>query len=101
MRLLDLVEWELRSSKSSSGLSGIQRYGAGCITTGIAWSSYVLIFYSELNSVELFFKVLIISTLAGGSASFLAANRFISISYSMILLVPISVIGLFSVQHQR
>jgi diguanylate cyclase (GGDEF)-like protein len=102
LRLIDLLEWKLRSSKfSSSGLFGVQRYAAGCITTGIAWSCYVLIFYNQLHSVELFFKVLIISTLAGGSASFLAANRFIAISYSMILLIPISVLGLFAEQGHR
>jgi diguanylate cyclase (GGDEF)-like protein len=101
LRLLDLIEWKLRSSKYSSGLLGIQRYATGCITTAVAWSFCVCIFYNQLNDVELLFKVVIISALAGGAASFLAASRFIAISYSMIVLVPISVIGLFSEQQQR
>lgn len=102
LRLCDLIEWKIQSSKSrSSGLLGIQRYSAGCIATAIAWSLYIIIFYNQLNNVELLFAIIIMSALAGGSASLLAASRFTSISYSFILLVPISLMGLFAEQEYR
>jgi diguanylate cyclase (GGDEF)-like protein len=102
LRLLDFVEWKLRSGrKVSSGLLGIQRYATGCIVTAIAWSFYVFLFYTQLNNTELFLKFIIIAMLAGGSASLLAANRFTAISYSMILLIPISLMGLQAEQEHR
>lgn len=102
LRLCDLVEWNIHSSKSkSSGLLGIQRYGAGCIATAIAWSLYVIIFYNQLNNIELLSAIIIMSSLAGGSASLLAASRLTAISYSVILLVPISLMGLFAEQEHR
>jgi diguanylate cyclase (GGDEF)-like protein len=102
LRLCDLIEWKIQSSKSrSSGLLGIQRFSAGCIATAIAWSLYIIIFYNQLNNVELLFAIIIMSALAGGSASLLATSRFTSISYSFILLVPISIMGLFAEQEYR
>jgi diguanylate cyclase (GGDEF)-like protein len=102
LRLCDLVEWKIKSSKSaSSGILGIQRYAIGCIATAIAWSSYVVIFFDQLNHIELFFPIIIICSLAGASASLLAASRFIAISYSMILLIPISLMGIFSELEHR
>jgi diguanylate cyclase (GGDEF)-like protein len=97
LRLCDLVVWKIKSSKSaSSGLLGIQRNAIGCIATAITWSLYVVIFFGQLNNIELLFLIIFICCLTGGSASLLAVSRFIAISYSMILLVPISLMGLFS-----
>ncbi|GAC20272.1 putative bifunctional diguanylate cyclase/phosphodiesterase [Paraglaciecola arctica] len=103
LRMCDLAHWNIKSSKSpSSGLLGIQRYATGCIATATAWSLYVVIYFSPANNVDLLFPILIICSLAGSSASFLAASRFIAISYSMILLVPISVMGLVSeIPHRQ
>lgn len=102
LRLCDLAVWKLKSSKSlSSGLLGIQRYAIGCIATAIAWSLYVLIFYEHLNEIEIIFAIITMSLLAGGSSSVLAASRFTAISYSMILLLPISLMGLFAEQEHH
>jgi diguanylate cyclase (GGDEF)-like protein len=102
LRLLDFAEWKLRSSKfEASGLLGVQRYAIGCIATAIAWSLFVIIFYNQFNSVELFLAIIVLSSFAGGSASLLAASRFTAISYSMLLLVPIAVMGLFAEEQYR
>tara|TARA_R110000751_G_scaffold154402_1_gene259372 strand:+ start:20601 stop:22643 length:2043 start_codon:yes stop_codon:yes gene_type:complete len=102
LRLFDLIEWKSKSSKSaSSGLLGIQRYALGSIATAIAWSLYLVIFFNQLNNLELFFPIVILCSLAGSSASLLAASRFISISYSMILLIPMSLMGILSTFEER
>lgn len=103
LRVIDLVEWRINSSKSlSSGMLGIQRYALGSIATAIAWSLYVVIFYQQLNNIELFLPMMIICCLAGGSASLLSASSFLSVSYSMILLLPMSLAGIFSeLQHRQ
>jgi diguanylate cyclase (GGDEF)-like protein len=102
LRLLDYAVWKLSSSKlASAGLLGIRRFAAGCILTAIAWSLYLVIFFNLFNDFELFFAIIIISSFAGGSAFLLSSSRFTAISYSLILLVPISLLGLFSVNEHR
>ncbi|MEP1449267.1 MAG: bifunctional diguanylate cyclase/phosphodiesterase [Paraglaciecola sp.] len=103
LRLFDLVEWKIKSSKSlSSGILGIQRYALGSIATAISWSLYVVIFYNQLNNIELFLPMMIICCLAGGSASLLSPSRFLSITYTVILLLPMSLVGIFSeLQHRQ
>jgi diguanylate cyclase (GGDEF)-like protein len=99
LRLCDVAEWKLRSSKSlSSGQLGIKRYAIGCIATAIAWSLYMVMFFNQLDDVELFLAIIIVSAFAGGSAFLLAASRFTAISYSLILLAPMSLMGLFANQ---
>lgn len=101
-RLCDLAQWKLKSCKSvSSGLLGIQRFAIGSIATAIAWSLYVVLFYSQLHNIELLFTMIIIFLLASSSASFLATSRFTAISYVTILLVPASLMGLFAEQEHR
>jgi diguanylate cyclase (GGDEF)-like protein len=100
LRLCDVAEWKMRSSKSiSSGLLGIQRYTIGCIATAAAWSSYMVIFFNQLNDIKLFSSIIIVSAFAGGTAFLLSANRITAISYSLILLLPMSLMGLFAQQE--
>lgn len=102
LRLGDVTEWKVRSSKSpSSGLLGIQRYAIGSIATALSWSIYVFFFYNQLNDIELFIAIIVMSSFAGGSPSLLAASRFTAISYSMILLIPIAIMGLLAEQEHR
>lgn len=102
VRGIDLIEWKMRSSKSvSAGFFGIVRYAIGSLLTASAWSIYIVMFYSQLNDTQLMFAAIIISALASTSASFLSANRITAISYSLILLVPISLLSLFSEQTYR
>ena len=97
MRVFDLVEWKMRSSfKSSSGLFGIQRMSVGAVSTAIAWSLYVVLFYDQLSSIELICVIIIISMMAGGTPSALAANQLSAILFVTILLLPASVMGLLS-----
>jgi diguanylate cyclase (GGDEF)-like protein len=99
LRLCDVAEWKLRSSKSlSSGQAGIKRYAIGCIATAITWSLYMVIFYNQLDDVELSLAIIIVSAFAGGSAFLLAASRYTAISYSLILLAPMSIMGLLANQ---
>jgi diguanylate cyclase (GGDEF)-like protein len=99
LRICDIAEWKLRSSKSaSSGQLGIQRYAIGCIATAIAWSMYIIIFFNQFSNVELLISIMVVSIFAGGSTFLLSASRFTAICYPMILLVPMTLMGLFSNQ---
>lgn len=102
LRLFDFVEWKRKSNKSaSSGRISIRRYSTGCIATAVAWSLYVVIFYNQLGNAELLFAIIVIAALAGSSTSLVAASRVTAISYSMILLIPASLMGLFAEQDYR
>ncbi|MBL4629731.1 MAG: bifunctional diguanylate cyclase/phosphodiesterase [Paraglaciecola sp.] len=102
LRLCDLAEWKIRSSKlPAAGRLGIIRYAIGTITTAVAWALYVVIFFNQLNNIELFSTLLIISSFAGAAASLMSASRFMAISYSMILFVPCALMGIFAEQEYR
>ncbi len=102
VRLIDMILWKVKSSLlESSGLFGIQRYATGCIATAMFWSVYVVVFYPQFNTIELISVIIIITTLASSSPSLLAANRFTAISFSIVLLVPMSVMGVIAEQAHR
>jgi diguanylate cyclase (GGDEF)-like protein len=77
------------------------RFSIGCILTAIFWSIYPLVLFEELNGIQFTVTIVIISSLAVGSSTALAANSRLSISYSLILLLPISVYTLFSSNEER
>ena len=62
---------------------------------------YVVIFFNQFDDIKLLFTLMIISSFAGAAASLMSASRFTAISYSMILLVPGALMGLFSEQEYR
>ena len=54
------------------------------------WSSYIFIVAKYAEIIEVAFTLIIISAMAGGSATVLAGSRFLSMGYSFIILVPTS-----------
>lgn len=100
LRVCGLIEWNILGSQTiSSALLWIQRYAAGPIATDLAWSLYAVIFFNQVNNIKLLFSNIIISSLACASASLPTYSRFAAISYSIVLLVPISLMRLFAEQH--
>jgi diguanylate cyclase (GGDEF)-like protein len=100
LRLCDLAEWKFKTSKTeASGLVGIQRFSTGSILTAFTWSVYIIFFYDLLSDIELFFAIIAISAMAGGAPSLLSASRTTSITFSLVLLLPLSILGLFSQQE--
>jgi diguanylate cyclase (GGDEF)-like protein len=96
LRFVDYLIWITHSKKQvkPSGLFGLWRFSVGCILTAMCWSAYALLFFKSMDIIEFATAVIIIAAMASGSSTVLSGSQYLSAVYSMIMLVPISVIGL-------
>lgn len=103
LRLADLFIWQLRSNKKEdvSGSTGLWRFSIGCVVSAIGWTSYPLLFFNQMDIIEFSTTVIILSSMAGGSSTVLAGNRYLATFYSTILILPISILGLMSSEEYR
>ena len=102
IRLGDALFWRFSLFNSAfDGKIAQIRFSIGCILTAIFWGIYPLILFEQLNGMEFAVIIVIISSLAVGSSTTLAGNSRLSISYALILLLPVSVFALFSSHEDR
>ena len=71
-------------------------FSLGAIATALMWSFYTLYFYEQASDLELTVTMVIVASFASGSASILSANKPLSITYIIILVLPYSVLLAFS-----
>ncbi|WP_158768758.1 bifunctional diguanylate cyclase/phosphodiesterase [Paraglaciecola sp. L1A13] len=97
-RQLDGIFWQRKIQPRSDfdGDAAQRRFGIGCLTTAIVWASLPLLTFDKLNLIEFSTMVIVLSSMAAGGQSILAANSRIAISYALILLIPISLLGITS-----
>ncbi len=99
LRIVDLAEWLTFSSKHPSrGKVGIFRFGTGAISTALLWSVHTFAFMPTMGVAEFCFTAIVLSSFAGGAVPMLAANKVISLGYSLTLLIPIGIVTLNSEQ---
>ena len=99
LRIVDLAEWLTFSSKHPSrGKIGIFRFGTGAISTALLWSVHTFAFMPTMGVAEFCFTAIVLSSFAGGAVPMLAANKVISLGYSLTLLLPIGIVTLNSEQ---
>ena len=99
LRIVDLAEWLTFSSKHPSrGKAGIFRFGTGAISTALLWSVHTFAFMPTMGVAEFCFTAIVLSSFAGGAVPMLAANKVISLGYSLTLLIPIGIVTLNSEQ---
>ena len=103
LRSIDIVVWHIQGRRGvkQNGQIGLWRFAAGCMLTAILWSAYTLYFFDKMDTVEFSTTVVIVSSLAAGSTTVLAGCRYISIPYSIILIFPVSVLGLLATEESR
>jgi diguanylate cyclase (GGDEF)-like protein len=103
LRFVDYVVWTMHSSKQAkpNGQLGLWRFSLGCILTAMCWSAYALMFFKSMDIVEFSTTVIIVAAMAGGSSSLLSGSHYLSALYSIIMLLPISLMGLLSDQDYR
>lgn len=78
------------SGKNFNGGYAIRRYITGTLITAVMWSIYSVGMLQYSNTIELASNIIIVSALAGGGASILAAHKSASIAFSTIILIPYS-----------
>jgi len=69
--------------------------------TAFTLSAYSVIFFNSMDLIELACTIIIMSSMAGGAATILAANKGLSLSYAFILLTPLSILCLLSAEYYQ
>jgi len=79
-----------RSSLSWSGKEEIRRFGYGVVLTAVIWIALPLSFFSSLDQVGRTATAIILSAMAGGSLTVLAASLPLATGYCASMLLPAS-----------
>ena len=103
LRTIDIFYWHLQNRRAEppSGRIGLWRFSVGCLLTAVIWSGYCLYFFHYMDIIEFATTVVIVSAMAGGSSTVLAASSLLTACYSVILIIPISILGLLSSDQSR
>ena len=97
IRLLDVLWWKKNHLNTDfNGQKSIQRFAIGAIATAFMWCVYSLYIFRHQEVIELACTIMIVSALAGGASTVLAANKTAATLYPVILLLPFSLALLFA-----
>ncbi|XQW84279.1 putative bifunctional diguanylate cyclase/phosphodiesterase [Thalassotalea piscium] len=93
VRLLDVIWWKIKLEPTRfNGKKSITHFVVGANMTAIMWSIYLVYCTIHLsNNIELTTTIIAISSMAGGSATVLAAHRYTAMFYPCVLLGPGSI----------
>ncbi len=98
-RAIDVIWWKkTQQIKHYDGKKATLRFVFGVNLTALMWCVYSLSVFQSSNNIELACNIIIVSSLAGGASTVLAAHRFTVIVYSFLLLAPFSFALLLSSQ---
>jgi len=102
VRMIDVYRWDRRDKdQDCDGKKAVMRFISGALISGIMWCAYCLYVFSYANSTELACMIIVVSALAGGAATVLAAHRFTAMSYALIMLGPFSIGMLLSFEQYQ
>jgi diguanylate cyclase (GGDEF)-like protein len=92
-RLFHSYKWSIKSKKGELGTAcDLTRFRIGASLTASLWAFYCIYFYASSDIYELCVSMVIVATLAGGASTVLSGDRFISLLYPQILLIPYSIL---------
>ena len=99
LRLLDVVHWRKHLYGTAyNGGKSTRRFISGTLVTAFMWCAYILVMQAHVEIVELACMIIVVSAMAGGSATVLAAHRITAMIYVFTLLIPMS-IGMLLSEH--
>ncbi len=97
IRRLDVFLFNRRRlSPSWNGEKEIVRFGCGVALTAAIWFAFPLLFFSSLDQIGRTSMAIVLSAMAGGSATVLAASLTLSIGFCATMLLPASIMFLFA-----
>lgn len=97
IRFLDAIHWrKTLEGTEYNGRQATLRFVSGTLFTAGLWCVYVVVMCPYVEIIELACMIIVVSAMAGGSATVLAAHRLTALIYVFLLLVPFSVAMLLS-----
>jgi diguanylate cyclase (GGDEF)-like protein len=67
------------------------RFSLGALTTAVIWDAFAFAFLPELSPLGRSMAAITYAAMAGGGVAFFAANRWLGLTYSTLMLVPPSI----------
>ncbi|MFT6968525.1 MAG: diguanylate cyclase (GGDEF)-like protein [Cellvibrionaceae bacterium] len=97
LRLIDNL-WTTQQFNNSNfnPKAAVWRLSIGIIANSIIWATYSVLFVPTMQNIEITITAVIMSALAGGAITILAASSKLSLIYMTSLILPFSIMGFFS-----
>ncbi len=97
LRLIDNI-WTLRQSQKTNFnlTTAVWRFSIGVVLNSSIWASYSVLFVPTMQNIEITVTAVIMSALAGGAITVLAASTRLSLVYMSSLILPFSIMGFYS-----
>ncbi|WP_166638690.1 putative bifunctional diguanylate cyclase/phosphodiesterase [Paraglaciecola marina] len=96
-RYWDMYHWrKYLKGKEYDASKPMLRFTIARYLTAFAFSAYSIVFFESMDIIELACTIVILSAMAGGASTVLAAHKGLALSYAFILLTPLSVLCLFA-----
>lgn len=92
LRLADTIYWQIKLKDNVYNYKrAIMRFNTGIIITALCWSFYIIMITEKSDIFELSLVIIFTSSLAGASATILSGSKIAAMSYSGLLLFPMSI----------
>ncbi len=96
-RIADTLHWHQKLRHTDYQPSGPKkRFILSVLMTSILWMLYALTLRPSADWLELSALIIVLSSLAGGGATVLSGNLKLSVSYSLIMTAPLSIMMVLS-----
>lgn len=97
LRIIDNVYTTQQFKKSNFRAKHVTwRLSAGILVNSTIWASYSFLLVPTMDGIEITVSAIILSALAGGAITILAASTRLSVLYMSSLILPYAVMGFFS-----
>ncbi len=91
-RLVDTLIWKKQArALNYNSSTAIYRFSISILSTCMLWAIYCVSILNHIEFFELTLMIVIASSMAGGATTILAAHKTVSITYSFIMLIPLSI----------
>ncbi|WP_339725987.1 EAL domain-containing protein [uncultured Paraglaciecola sp.] len=102
IRMIDVYRWNKSDQlQKRDPQQAIKHFILGTFSTGIMWCVYCLFVLHYADNTELACMIIVVSALAGGAATVLAAHKITAMSYALIMLAPFSIGMLLSLEQYQ
>lgn len=96
LRLADNLWTKQQFKKTDLNLkAAVCRLSLGIVVNSLIWATYSVLFVPTMINIEITVTAIIMSALAGGTITIMAASSKLSVIYMTSLLLPISIMGFF------
>ena len=97
LRLADNLYTTAQFNSSNFNVkAAVWRFSAGIVMNSVIWACYSFMFVPAMQNIEITVSAVILSSLAGGAVTILAASRVLSILYMSSLILPYAAMGFIS-----